>query len=141
MSIEFCPELQINWELEAVHIKTIYEIQIALVEHHKEEYPDHSGRHGKDVISWPTIFKIKNRIEVFFDSCLSFNIREEFSPCFSEKDSGEGRTFQRLFKSEYITMFDKRGLDSVFHYRFYTLNEVIDVVSKTPPTIIKSVFT
>lgn len=141
MKIEFCPELQLDWSIQKIDFESMEEIKISLVVSKGEPYPDSQDRHGKDVLSWPTIYTETAQADFFFSSCVYFNIRDEIAPGISEGDVGEGKSFQRFLSSELLTKHSDRGIDNLYHYRIVTPDEVIDVLCNKTPDIVKRNFT
>ena len=138
MKTEFCPELQLEWIIEKVSFESLSCIKIILYEIISSEKPSIIGRHISDINSYPEMVEIKNKTKFTFHNNLYFNIRDDSAPGYSEEDNGEGKTFQRLLKSELISLHEDRATGSnLIHYRLICLNEIIDIISSEAPEIIK----
>lgn len=137
MKIEFCPELQLDWSIIDISLENLSEIKITLVVINQEERPDIAGRHYKDILNWPNVYLEKNKTQFLFNECVYFNVRDDSTPGISEEDEGEGQTFQRLLKSELLTLHENREINKLIHYRIVTINEILDILSYEPPEIIK----
>lgn len=135
MGVEFCPELQGNWHLESIRLVELGEIKVVVKEIMVHDTPSPLGRHGSDVLSYPSIYAESNVTEFVFLDCVYFNVRDDLAPAYAENDAGEGRTFQRLLKSELVELHASNEIRKVVHYRLACRNEVIDVVCHKPPMI------
>jgi len=138
MKIEFCPELQLDWILGKVSFDSLSCIKIKLYEVISVEKPSIISRHISDINSYPGIVEIKNKTNFNFHNNVYFNIRDDSAPGYSEEDNGEGKTFQRLLKSELLSLHEDRATGSnLIHYRIICQNEIIDIISSETPEIIK----
>lgn len=137
MKIEFCQDLQNEWVLENISFSNLSEVKIVLMVSQQEERPECVGRHGKDILTWPSIYRESKPTEFYFKNCVFFNIRDDIAPGFSENDTGEGKTFQRLLESELLRLHSDRGIDKLIHYRIVSTDEIIDVLCHDPPDIIR----
>ncbi len=137
MKNNFCPELQLDWRLGKISFKSFSRIKIKLYEVIESQMPSVINRHIDDIKTYPMISEVKNIIRFYFHNNIYFNIRDDSAPGYSEDDQGEGKTFQRLLKSELLTLHKNRCAGSnLKHYRIVCLNEILDIVSCEPPEII-----
>lgn len=141
MSFEFCPDLQASWCIRSISMSSLDEIKVTLHESAAQEYPSPIGRHGKDVLSYPAIYKEFNEVTFYFTNCKYFNVRDNVAPGYAEDDVGEGSTFQRLLSSELLSLHENRSIDNLIHYRIVCSQEIIDIACYEPPTVIKKLGT
>lgn len=141
MQIDFLPELQIPWSIKEISFRNLSEINIHLVEYTQEGSPDILGRHYTDILTWPDIMNEKRSLQLIFTQCVYFNLRDEFAPALSENCVGEGRQLQRLLNSELVAQHRDRSIEKIVHYRICGVDEVVDIVCRGAPSIIKKNFT
>ena len=138
MTMEFCSDLQLEWVVESISLSSLNDVKIVLDENKQEEVPKPTGRSGKDVLSWPTIYTHLKRVEFYFSNCVYFNVREDRAPGLSENDKGEGKTFQRLLESELLQLHSDRMINELYHFRIIGREEIIDILSHETPNIVKT---
>lgn len=135
--MKFAPELQLPWALVSLSMPRSDRATIRLQSSVEIERPGPLGRHGRDVLSYPTI--VCDRCEALFEfaECLVVRICEEHSHPGDDQGEGDGETFRRRFDSALLRAQRecRPELSPFFHYQIVCPNEVIDIICQQPPAI------
>ncbi len=133
----FAPELQLPWYLVSLSMTRSDRVSIRLGVSSKIEMPGPLGRHGRDVLSYPTIYRDACEATFEFNGCLLVRICEEFSLPRNELGAFEGSTFRRSCDSALLQSQRecRPDVDALHHYQLVCPNEFIDIVCFRPPSI------
>jgi hypothetical protein len=143
MNNDFCPELQLPCILDSVEIRGEQKITVKTFRCEQCDYPSPIGKKVAEVTSYPAIFEQLEAVDFIFEEYFYFNIREEQAPAISSDENGEGKTFQRLLDSKLIELHKesyvalKKQWNSIRHYRLILQDQILDVVTTKPPTVIR----
>lgn len=137
MKLPFCSNLQKRWILESIDYKSLNEIEIRLSEYLEQDLPPVDGRHGSDILSWPTQLNKTTSIKIEVTEAMYFNVSDHYSPSlFGGNEAIEGDTFQRISGSKLQALYENASHKNLFHYRVLTRDEVIEFLAFSAPIVL-----